>query len=388
MIMLKKIKRSYSNMSALLDYPRIHHELRKERKLFFFFYAWSFGGAERIHISILRLFKAIDHLCFITSKSENSGFKEEFETSSTVINLGRWSEKNTYKKHLYKKLAKTINRQESPIVFGSNSVFMYELIPLLEPHVKIIDLLHNFADFKEGIEWHSLPYAQRIDKRIVLGSKLMEQLEELYIQNGISVGYLNRVEIIPNYVSANQNLLKKNFNDNLEILFVARNSPEKRVNIFKSIATACHELALPLSFIMIGDFDDSEALPENTRSVGPIYDKSSLNDYYSKSHLILLTSSREGLPLVIIEGMSFGVIPISTDVGELSTYINPAKNNGFLIENIGDEERIVILFVEKLRELLQDRIKLEEISQNAYDTVSRELSYEKFAKSYRKTILE
>lgn len=385
--MLKKIKRSYSNFTALLDYLRIHAGLKKERKLFFFFYTWAFGGAERIHISILRLFKTLDPLCFITTRSGNNGFKREFESSSTVINLGRWAEKVSYKKHMYKKLAKMINKQKSPVVFGSNSEFLYEMIPLLQPHVTIIDLLHNFADFKQGYEWHSLPFTRRIDKRIVLGEKLFEQLKDHYAENHIEESYLKRVEIIPNFVNIEQPFEKKDFNGILEVLFVARNSPEKRFHIVRSIAKRCHELALPLKFTILGDFEDSEDLPENIRLAGAIYDKSILNEFYKRSHIVLLTSRREGLPMVILEGMSFGLIPISTAVGELSAYIGEHKGNGYLIENPVDEEEIIASFVLKFTELLPERSTLEKVSKNAYDTVKREFSFENFAKAYRKTIL-
>lgn len=386
--MIKKIKRSYSNFTALLDYPRIHSGLNKERKLFFFFYTWAFGGAERVHISLLKLFKALDPICFITTKSGNEGFKNEFESNSTVINLGRWAEKVSYKKHMYKKLAKMINKQKSPIVFGGNSEFLYEMIPLLEPHVTIIDLLHNFADFKQGSEWRSLPYTRRIDKRIVLGEKLLEQLKNHYAENAIEESYLNRVEIIPNFVDIEQPFQKKDFNGILEVLFVARNSPEKRFHVVKSIAEKCQKLALPLKFTVIGDFEDSEDMPQNIQLVGAIYDKSVLNEFYKRAHIVLLTSRREGLPMVILEGMSFGLIPISTDVGELNAYIGEHKGNGYLVNNPIDEEQIIASFVVKFTEIMEERNELAKVSQNAYDTVKREFSFENFANAYRKTILD
>lgn len=385
--MLSKIKRVTANLVALFKYPTIHAELSKKRNQYFFFPSWSFGGAERVHIDIMNLFSDPKPLCFITERSLSEGFRKEFEAAADVINLGRWSEKKTYKNHLLKKTARAINAQEHPVVSGWCSRFMYELIPLLGSHVRVIDIIHNFMDDDQGIEFFSIPYVPRLDKRIVVGKALIEQFKSLYQTCHVPDKYLERLVVIQNKVTFDNILPQKDFSQIIQILFVSRNSPEKRPDLLIRIAQLCNELNLPVEFKMIGDFDPEQTeVPKNTEIVGEIHDKHILNDYYKKAHLLLLTSLRESWGLVVFEGMNFGVVPISTNVGELSNYISAEKENGILIDNLGQEEPSA-LFVKEIELFLNNRNKLKKFSHNAFKTVKQLSDQSDFASSYR-TILQ
>jgi glycosyltransferase involved in cell wall biosynthesis len=368
--MFKKIKRLAENFTALAKYSKIKAELAKERNIYFFFPSWSFGGAERVHVDIMNLFNDPKPLCFITDRSITNGFQKEFEAAADVIELGRWAEKKELKRHLYKKLAKAINSQKHPVVSGWCSRFMYDMIPLLEPHVKVIDIMHNFTDDDKGIEWYSIPFVPRINTRIIVGNVLIQQFKELYRLNNVPDKYLDRLKVIQNKISFNDYFPEKSYQGSLKILFVARNSPEKRPNVFIRIAEIAQEQNLDAEFKMIGDFDPEETIvPFNTQIIGQVYDKEILKDYYAQAHLLLLTSHRESWGLVIFEGMNMGTVPISTNVGELSNYISSKKENGILIENLEDIETLSQLFIREIKHFLADRSKLELFSKNGFETV-------------------
>ena len=59
--------------------------------------------------------------------------------------------------------------------------------------------------------------------------------------------------------------------------------------------------------------------------------KAILNSKYQSAHFIILLSSTEGMPLVILEAMQNGCIPMVTNVGDLPFVIN--KDNGFIMNN-------------------------------------------------------
>ena len=59
---------------------------------------------------------------------------------------------------------------------------------------------------------------------------------------------------------------------------------------------------------------------------GVITNAVQLNEEYNKAHIILIVSVREGLPMVIMEGMALGVVPICTNVGALSEIISNSVN--------------------------------------------------------------
>jgi glycosyltransferase involved in cell wall biosynthesis len=301
--------------------------------------------------------------------------------------MGRWAEKKAYKNHIEKKIAKTINSQKSPTVFGNNSPFMYRLTPFLAPHVRVVDLTHNFSDFKEGAEWYSLPYVPRLDKRIVVGNQLIDQFRALYKANNIPERYLDRIVVIKNKIAVNDSLPKKNYTGKLQVLFVARNSPEKRVNVLIKIAELCDRMNLPIEFKMIGNFNDLKtSILANTSIIGTIHDKKTLNNHYKTAHLLLLTSYREGLPLVIFEAMSFGAVPISTNVGDLSNYISNEKRNGSLIDNLEDEDKLAELFVKEILDFHNNRNKLTEFSLNAFETIKERFNEAEFSTAYKKAV--
>ncbi len=385
--MLKKIKRFAENITALSKYSEITTQLSKKRNIYFFFPSWSFGGAERVHVDIMNLFNDPKPLCFITDRSITNGFQKEFEAAADVIELGRWAEKKELKKHLFKKIAKAINAQKNPVVSGWCSRFMYDMIPLLAPHVQIVDIMHNFTDDDKGIEWYSIPHVPRINKRIIVGKVLIEQFKELYRLNHVPDMYLERLTVIQNKIAFDGLFPLKDYEGTLQILFVARNSPEKRPNVLIRIAEICYELNLPVEFKIIGDFKAEETIvPPNSHIVGEVHNKTILNNYYKEGHLLLLTSHRESWGLVVFEGMNLGVVPISTNVGELSNYISGQKENGILVENLDQVEDLARLFVTEIQRFVTNRELLSQFSKNAFNTVKQLAEECDFDEAYKREL--
>ena len=100
------------------------------------------------------------------------------------------------------------------------------------------------------------------------------------------------------------------------------------------------------------------------------------------ARVLLMTSIQECFPMVILEGMSYGVVPISTNVGEISTFINDRNQNGFLIENHTDKQQIVADFLESIQYINKNRNSLEKYSLNAYNSVKQEFSSETNKENY------
>lgn len=387
-IMNKRIKRVLENIKSILKYPTIHAALSKKNTLYFFSYSWSFGGGERVFVDMLNLFKDQHPICFVTGTSVTEGFRKEYEAAAHTINLNRWSQKKGLKGYMLKKVAKAINSQKEVTIVGWSSEFMYELIPLLATHVKIIDITHNFTDNGKGLELKTLPYLPRIDQRIVGSKGLIQQFEDLYKDNNIPLNYVDRIVFIRNRIPFDNFLPKKDYDDQLQVVFVARNSPEKRSEILIKAAEKCQEENLPVVFKMIGDYDPKKMkAPSNVKMVGIVNDKNIVNEYYKNAHILLLTSQREGWGLVIFEAMNFGVVPISTNVGDLSYYVSNEKANGVLIENRDDSELLAQLFADEIKRFCNDRAQLKKYSQNAFETVKELVETSDFEEAYRSVIL-
>lgn len=389
MVSISQSDRKLGNLQALLKYPFIARHLRYNRQLFFFFPFWSIGGGERVHADILQAVADAKPLCFLTDRSKDNGFKREFQQYAITIQLGRWAEKKSFKPFMLKKIAKEINRRKNAVIFGCHSPFFYELIPYMEDHVKVVDLIHAFTYDPNGPEIYSLPHVRRLDTRVIIGEKTKNDFRGFYRRHDVPEEYLDRFIVIPNQVEIPEQVPEKDFGENLRILFVSRNAPEKRPELFLEIARQCTQRLPGAEFIMIGDFTGVvDPVPANVRIAGEISDRDTLFAFYGKAHLILLTSWREGMPLVIMEGMSHGVVPISTAVGETPAYLSAETyRNGFLVPDHEDTERIVQDFVRQIVYLSENRTMLAEFSGNARQFAGQHFGPGSFSASYRNLLL-
>ena len=356
----------------------------KNNNIFFFFPSLHLGGAETVHCDILEVFKNNNTVCFITGFSSNDFNKNRFKDHTKLFDIYSILKVSKLYKISIKKIAKVINNSNNPIVFSSNSHFFYDLIPFLYSKFKIIDLIHAFSpEENSATEKVSLKVVERINNRVVLGEKTKNDFNELYLNANKDLTLLNRIKIIKNKVNIPKNVSIKNFSQPLVILFVGRDSYEKRPSLFFDIANECFKLNLDSTFKVIGDNFKGYNLTNNIQIIGPIKCKKTLNEFYNEASLILITSSREGFPMVILEAMAFNVVPISTNVGEISEFINEKNRNGFLIENGVDEQKIVANFVEKIIFLKNNIEILEEYSSNTYSSLNTKFSPLSFENAYK-----
>ncbi|WP_329806600.1 glycosyltransferase family 4 protein [Flavobacterium facile] len=355
----------------------------KKQEIYFFFPFYHLGGAETVHNDILEVFSKKDSVCFITNKSVNKFNKANFEKSTVLLEINKIIRSRFLKKIALKKISSKINATNNPIVFGCNSEFFYELIPYLDEKVKVIDLIHAFSyEENSAAEKVSLKVVERINKRVVLGEKTKTDFKELYLKENKNLALLERIKIIKNKVNVPEVKIIKDFLSPMVILFVARDSYEKRPELFFEIAKKSYEINPDIKFKVIGDNFENHEISPNVEIIGPIQEKNIINTYYKEADLILITSSREGFPMVILEGMSYGVVPISTNVGEISTFINDKNQNGFLIDNHTDKQQIVADFLESIQYINKNRNTLEKYSLNAYNSVKQEFSSETNKENY------
>jgi glycosyltransferase involved in cell wall biosynthesis len=100
-----------------------------------------------------------------------------------------------------------------------------------------------------------------------------------------------------------------------------------------------------------------------------------INNFYNDVDLILMTSSLEGLPMVILEAFSLGIPVISTPVGGIPEIITDGYN-GFLVE----ENPIII--AEKIVYLRTNYFVMDELKKNAYLSFSENFTIDKCSENY------
>jgi glycosyltransferase involved in cell wall biosynthesis len=273
------------------------------------------------------------------------------------------------------------------VTSGCNSKYYYELLPYLNANVKCIDLIHAFVHRGEdGAEYWSLPVVEKIDKRIVINKKTIEDYKLLYRENKKSDTLLSRIEYIPNCTDIPPEI-SKTYNEKLKILFVGRNGREKRVYLIGRIAAKIALESCDAAIELIGDLEN--AIPPEEKKFctfkGVISDESEMQKIYNAANILLLTSTREGFPMVIMEAMANGVVVITTDVGGIRDHIVDGEN-GILISSVA-EGNIVNDFVEAIKVLNSDRNRLNELSVNAYNYAKMNFGKENFMRSYRDLLM-
>lgn len=355
---------------------------RNASGLFFFFPCYHVGGAERVHADILKLVGARRPWIVITNRSENRALRETFSSRGRLLDLSVFACRRGLEAVLAGYLASCVNRCQAPVVFGANSSFYYRLLPHLGPDVCCVDLIHAFGG---GIETLSLPHVERLDRRVVISAKTREDLADQYRRHAVPAALLSRIDLVENKVTVPDPLVRTPQDaDTLRVLYVGRAGKEKRPHLVGLIARLCRERGTPAEFTLVGDLAAlyPEARRDGLRLLGELHDPEVIASVYRRSDILLVTSSREGFPLVIMEAMAHGVVPLATAVGGIPCHLKNGEN-GFLVHDQGDEARVVQRFAALIGELQGDRALLKRIGSAAYRYAAAGFRGEEFDRYYR-----
>lgn len=152
------------------------------------------------------------------------------------------------------------------------------------------------------------------------------------------------------------------------ILCIARLSPQKKSDIFMSVA----ELLPQYAFVWIGNQQEVTDHPKNVFFLGNI---PNAGTYCSIADLFMLPSNYEGLPMVILEAMSFGKPVVASNVGGISEIVENDKN-GYAVENKAT------IFAEKIRYILENEDIYIQFSKYARERFNKDLTVDKMVDSY------
>lgn len=359
----------------------------KEAEIVCFFPFYQTGGAEKVHLNII---KALTHknVCIIfTLNSATKNFREQFKANAQCIEINPiLNKRNLFVSRLLKKsIYKTINTSNNcKAVFGSNATYFYQILPFISDQIARIDLFHAFSkpDSRELEVVNSVKY---IDKRVVINQNTKKDLLEIYACNNIRTQYYKGIQVIENGIEIENHEFSSKDYSTIKIGYVGRWSDEKRPECFLEIAKQIKDFSYVVEFYMIGIGMKSNIDRINEAGVtflGEITNEKELADFYEQLSFLLITSEYEGFPMVIMESMAHGVIPICTNVGGISEHITSAVN-GVLIDEM-NEENIINAFCNAIKALVLDDNKMGILSQNAFYYAQKNFTLESFNVNYKK----
>lgn len=202
---------------------------------------------------------------------------------------------------------------------------------------------HGGAGLPRGFHRRALVrlVAPHVDRAIAVSTSQLDELR--------SLGYApERTTVIPNGIAEPAvNRTRESVRAELEVpddavvaIFVATLRPEKRAEQFVEAAIRAHALEPRLHAVVVGGGPDlprvrllADASAGCVRVLG---ERSDVGDLVAASDVVCLSSSTEGLPMIVIEAMALGRAIVSTDVGGISEAVIPGRT-GWLVP-AGDGE--------------------------------------------------
>lgn len=344
--------------------------LKTKHSIFLFYASADIGGAPRVNADIAQCIKDQRPLIIFSKKPKNNQYIDLFKIEGVrVIDLHKCIDNKLY--HFVNfffrgVLATWINKSENPIVFGGESLFFYKIIPHVRKDIPCIELCHLPTWFP-----YSIGLIDRIDKRICSTLQLKKDIIKQYDENNIRKELYNRLYFFDNAIDIPE--YKEIRNEKLEVVFIGRGAPQKRVHLIAAIAKEMNEGNDKVHFSFVGDVEnviDTSQYPYCT-FYGNIKDSGKMNSIYQQSEVLILTSAYEGLPLVVMTMMAYGKIILSTAINGIPDYITHMKNGLLIYET--EESKIIEEGIRLIRLLIND-----ETLKNALGKNNRQIAIEKF----------
>ena len=355
--------------------------LKTRHRHFLFFPSADIGGSIKVNADITQCIREQQPLIIFSKKPKNAQFRHLFNIEGVrVIDLHKYIDNKWY--HFVNfffrgVLAAWINKVDNPVVFGGESLFFYKIIPHIKKQSKRVELCHLNTWFP-----FSIAFIKYMDVRIFSTPKIKRDAEKQYRENNVPQTYFNRLHFVDNKIEIP--VFQIINNQVLEVLYVGRGAPQKRVHLIARIAEQMRQHNLPVHFSFVGDVEQVVPGPvqEYCRLYGNVRDEKQLHSIYQQSDVLILTSAYEGLPIVVMDMMARGKVVLSTAVDGIPDYITHKKNGLLIYET--DEAKIVEDGVRQLQNLITDVSLRTSIGRNSYDYAKQHFSGEVFCSTYRK----
>jgi glycosyltransferase involved in cell wall biosynthesis len=230
---------------------------------------------------------------------------------------------------------------------------------LVFPRKKIIYTVHGFDSIRLAYK-KFLP----IEKYLQKNCKAIVAVSHYDKKNLIAENITNNVRCIHNGIERPASSVKYE----KKVLCIARNTKQKRFDLFLETAKILNCYA----FIWIGNQEIIKDTPENVFCLGNI---PNAGRYNQLADLFMLSSNYEGLPIVIIEAMSYGKPVVASNVGGIGEIV-VNDVNGYIVDN--DPKQ----FAEKIEYILENNDVYKKFSENALKRFNTDLTIKNMLDKY------
>lgn len=209
------------------------------------------------------------------------------------------------------------------------------------------------------------PISRKMAVRKADAVVLLTEEDKQYLENH-TIKKRAKLLVIPNVIRTDligKRDLKPVLNRPKQVLFIGRLARQKQVPELIDIWNRIEKQHPDWKLIIVGDGVERVPVEEKIQNYGlknvQLEGKQrEIRSYCENSQILLLTSRFEGLPLVLIEGLLFGLTEISFDCSCGPKEIIENEKNGCIIDNFDQ-----IAFAQKLSELMENDNLREQFSE-------------------------
>jgi glycosyltransferase involved in cell wall biosynthesis len=166
------------------------------------------------------------------------------------------------------------------------------------------------------------------------------------------------------------------------VLWASRLDSEKRPMLLRAIGLLLEKVELDVTIDVYGsavlerfDIEILRSTP-HLNYAGEFGDFSALHPW--EYDAFLYTSAFDGMPNVVLEAMSAGLVVIAPNVGGIAEAVTPER--GFLVEDDGDDDRLVRAYVDRIARLYSNETDLAAMSAAAIELIATRHSRDEFAR--------
>jgi glycosyltransferase involved in cell wall biosynthesis len=226
-----------------------------------------------------------------------------------------------------------------------------------------------------------IPFLQRhILQRVFAWDVPFVVLSEMEKEQVMKRFGAKNVEVLPNCVEIPENdNLNPNLNEKVTLGYLGRIEANKGM---KELLMACQQLredGVNFCLEMAGKEEhEREYLPRFEALLGNdfhyygVVSGQSKSEFFRRMDVFVMPSYFEGLPMALLECMSYGVVPVVTPVGSIPQVMTDGKNG--LLTKVKDVGSIV----EAIKKLATDRALLYSMGQEARTTILNNFSTEEY----------
>lgn len=262
-----------------------------------------------------------------------------------------------------RRLWKELSTYHPTVVHTHLSACVYCAPWVLAHNVKMLHTIHNMPKYELITPKRKImAFMYKIGKAIpvAISKEIQSMMSEEYKLK-------NKAELIYNPVDVNKFYKDNDKHEDICLITAGRLSRQKNQKLLiDAIKSLCYKYQ-NVSLNILGDGPLRAELENYVKSNGldnVIFFKGNVDnveEYFSKSDIFVLSSSYEGLPLVILEAMAAQLPIISTNVGGI---IDIVTDNGLLVEAENESE-----MVKALKKLIENKDLREKFGSNSLKNV-------------------